>query len=409
MGNTSQLGTWGAAVEGVEEKRIRAEEQCWDWLEQEERVDTPDQKVDDLWVIPLNLERGELQLREWRRYVRKYRRLLKQVEDRSESGEIRRLLRDVLPAYWKKRVEDEQKKRAKKCLAVCIMLPEEQHSGIMECCQRNLGAPERMISLKNSVYVEVFGETAGGRLLRLNNVEWRRGEKLKLQIIPARMSLDSIIQYVSVELKLKSKNEAHIKDHHNHGNHDRRKDRHHREVQDDYGGRSEDAAGKSMTREDHEEAHFFAFGAHNTKEHEQDKSKWRRAPPRGGMGKRLRRIGNPPLFLKEYRREHDGCWICYGKNLPHKHDHKTCKIYTEDKKAYFQAHPEKVPKEKRIEAWKRGQSAGGCSGGQGHEGDRRIRQIEEVADWLMRPMRPTGGGYFLRTNFSLRTKIRIFE
>ena len=56
-----------------------------------------------------------------------------------------------------------------------------------------------MISLKNSVYVEVFGETAGGRLLQLNNVEWRSGEKLKLQIIPARRSLDSITQYVSVE------------------------------------------------------------------------------------------------------------------------------------------------------------------------------------------------------------------
>ena len=84
-----------------------------------------------------------------------------------------------------------------------------------------------MISLKRSVYMEVFGETTGGRLLRLNNFEWERGEKLKSQMIPAQMSLDSIIQYVSVELKLNSKNEAHIKDRHNHGNHDRREDQHH--------------------------------------------------------------------------------------------------------------------------------------------------------------------------------------
>ena len=40
-----------------------------------------------------------------------------------------------------------------------------------------------MISLKNSEYVEVFGETAGGPLLRLNNVELRRRERLKLQMI----------------------------------------------------------------------------------------------------------------------------------------------------------------------------------------------------------------------------------
>ena len=64
----------------IREKRIRKEEQCLDWLEQEERVDTPNQKLDDSWAIPLNLERGELRLREWRRYHRKYRRLLKQVE-----------------------------------------------------------------------------------------------------------------------------------------------------------------------------------------------------------------------------------------------------------------------------------------------------------------------------------------
>ena len=127
-----------------------------------------------------------------------------------------------------------------------------------------------------------------------------------------------------------------------------------------------------MTPQDHQEAYFFAFVAHNMKEHGQDKSEWRRAPPCGEMGKPPERIGNPPLSFKEYRRKHDGCLICYGKNPPHQHDHKTCNIYVEDKKAYLQAHPDNVPKEKRIEAWKRGQSAGGRSGRQGHGGDCRI-------------------------------------
>ena len=109
-----------------------------------------------------------------------------------------------------------------------------------------------------------------------------------------------------------------------------------------------------MTREDHEEAHFFAFVTHNTNEHWPDKSKWSRAPPCGGTAKPPRRIGNHLLTFKEYRPQHDGCWICYGKNLPHKQNHKMCKIYAEDKKAYFQAHPKKVPKDKRMEPWKRG-------------------------------------------------------
>ena len=95
-------------------------------------MDTRNQKIDDVWAIPLNLERRELWLMEWRRSLGKYRRLLKQVEDWSESGEIRHLLRDVLPAHWKKWVEDEEKKRAKKRMAVRIISPEEQHPGIME-------------------------------------------------------------------------------------------------------------------------------------------------------------------------------------------------------------------------------------------------------------------------------------
>ena len=120
---------------------------------------------------PLNLERGELRLRDRRRYLQKYRRLLKQVEDSSESSEIRHLLQDIQPSRWKKRVEDEEKKRAKKHLAVRIMSPEDQHPRHMECFQRNR---DRMISMTNSLYVEVFGDTAGEHLLQLNNVEWRR-------------------------------------------------------------------------------------------------------------------------------------------------------------------------------------------------------------------------------------------
>ena len=57
-----------------------------------------------------------------------------------------------------------------------------------------------------------------------------------------------------------------------------------------------------------------------------------------------------------------------------------------DRKAYFQAHPKKEPKEKHIEAWKREQSGGGRWAGQGHGCNRRISQIEEVADSSMRSM-----------------------
>ena len=169
---------------------IQTEEACLQWLEDEERVDAPNQKLEDLWSIPLPLERGEVRVREWNPYIRKYRRSLKLVEDWSESSEIRHLLKDVLPGHWKKKVEDEEKKRAKKRVAVRIMASEDTHAGIMEFFRQNLGEPSRMLGLKNAVYVGVFGDTMGHRLVRLNNPEWRRGERLRMQVIFARTSLD---------------------------------------------------------------------------------------------------------------------------------------------------------------------------------------------------------------------------
>ena len=196
----------------IREGLIHTEQACLQWLEDEERVDAPNQKLEDLWSIPLQLDGGELRVREWNRYLGKYRRSLKLVEDWNESSEIRHLLKDVLPGHCKRRVEDEEKKRAKKRVAVRIMAAEDTHAGIMESFRRNLGEPNRMLGLKNAVYVEVFGDTMGQRLLHLNNVKWRRGEPLRMQVIFGRMSLDEIVKYITVELKLNAKNEAHVQD-----------------------------------------------------------------------------------------------------------------------------------------------------------------------------------------------------
>ena len=344
--------------------------------------------LEDLWSIPLPLERGELRVREWNRYIRKYRRSLKLVEDWNEASEIRHLLKDVLPGHWKRRVQDEEKKRAKKRVAVRIMASEDTHAGIMEFFQRNLGEPSRMLGLKNAVYVEVFGDTMGQRLMRLNNVEWRRGEPLRMQIIFARMSLDEIVKYITVELKLNAKNEVQVQDRQGQGHRGHREDHHHREVKGDPVGTAEDGSGSGQdhwnatTPEDHEEAHFFAFVAHNMKENGQDRSRWNRLDPR----------------TKNRRSQHTGCWVCYDKGNNHAHDHRHCKVYEEDKKTYFAAHPDKKPKEQRIADWKakggdggKGQGKGqGKGGGKGYGGgpgpDRRVRSIEEVAEDMLRTL-----------------------
>ena len=362
----------------IREGLIQTEQACLQWLEDEERVDAPNQKLEDLWSIPLLLERGELRVWEWNRYIRKYRTRLKLVEDWNESSEIRHLLKDVLPGHWKKRVEDEEKKRAKKRVAVRIMASEDTHAGIMEFFRRNFGEPSRMLGLKNAVYVEVFGDTMGQRLTRLKNAEWRRGEPLRMQVIFARMSLDEIVKYITVELKLNAKNEANVQDRQGHGHRGHREDRQHREVKEDTVGTAEEGSGSgrnlwtATTREDQEEAHFFAFVAHNMKEHGQDRSRWNRLEPSFNKNrKEPRRIGNPPLSFREYRSQPDGCWVCYGKGNNHAHDHRHCKVYEDDKKTYFAGHPDKKPKEQRIADWKAKGGDGGKGQGKGQGKGRR--------------------------------------
>ena len=125
----------------IREGLIQTEQACLQWLEDEERVDAPNQKLEDLWSTLLPLESGELRVQEWNWYVRKYRRSLKLVEDWNESSEIRHLLKDVLPGHWKRRLEDEGKKRANKCVVVRIMASDDTDAGILEFSRRNLGEP----------------------------------------------------------------------------------------------------------------------------------------------------------------------------------------------------------------------------------------------------------------------------
>ena len=244
----------------------------------------------------------------------------------------------------------------------------------------------------------------GQRLMRLNNVEWRRGEPLRMQVAFARMSLDEIVKYITVELKLNAKNEAHVQDRQGQGHRGHREDRHHREVNGDTVGIAEEGSGSghhlwtATTQEDHEEAHCFAFIAHNMKENGQDRSRWNRLDPRTKNRRELRRIGNPPLSFREYRSQHTGCWVCYGEAKNHAHDHRHCKVYEEDKKTYFTAHPDKKPKEQRIADWKakggdggkvqgKGQGKGGGKGYGGGPGpDRCGRSIEEVAEDMLRTL-----------------------
>ena len=50
------------------------------------------------------------------------------MEDWNEASETGHLLKDVLPGHWKRPLEDEEEKRAKKRVAVRIIGSEDTHA-----------------------------------------------------------------------------------------------------------------------------------------------------------------------------------------------------------------------------------------------------------------------------------------
>ena len=60
------------------------------------------------------------------------------------------------------------------------------------------------------------------------------------------MSLDDIVKYITVDLKLNAQNEAHVQDQQGHGHRGHREDRQHREVKEDTVGTAEEGSGSGQ-------------------------------------------------------------------------------------------------------------------------------------------------------------------
>ena len=159
----------------IREGLIQTEQACLQWPEDEEQVDAPNQKLEDLWSIPLPLERGDHGI-----------------------GRHPRRNNGVLPAKPRPNVGVEDHRL---------------RGGIRRHHRAKADAPQQ------------------------RGVEARR-----MQVIFARKRLDEIVKYITVELKLNAKNEAHVQDRQGHGHQGRREDRQHREVKEDTVGTAEEGS-----------------------------------------------------------------------------------------------------------------------------------------------------------------------
>ena len=183
---------------------------------------------------------------------------------------------------------------------------------------------------------------------------------LRLREIPARVSLELIVQYISVQLKSNKMNEAglmdqyHQKDDYKYRGHDyqrhqdgqHREDRQHRQICGDGRLTNEDHNNIDIDLNNKEQAeyNFFAFIAENTNRFGNNPSRWGRKPPRADEP--LPRVGDLALSLNMNKRSRRDVGCAMGGVITE------CAVYASDKKEYFKLHPERVPKQRRMQNWK---------------------------------------------------------
>ena len=293
--------------------------------------------------IKLEHDGREIRLRDWRDFRGKYTLYRRNVEDWNEGDEQAHLL-SMLPEAWIKRVTKEESKRAKSSHTVKMMLPKEYHTNVVAWTRKNVSRDVKRHSLRNALLITVSGDREKTAMWRLDECELR-GQTIRLQAIPARMSCDEILEWVGEEVLKEYRNL-----HHTRGL--RPGDRDVNYVGEGPGGEAAmDPAGaggdETLVDDDDDdepaEVAVCAFVAKNLSAGSKP-GNWK--PLQQGWRKQEkrdpRRIGDPPLSFGEFIRAHpQGCFVCYGRKRGFNHDHRTCPVHKADTEAYKKAHGSK--------------------------------------------------------------------
>ena len=243
----------------------------------------------------------------------------------------------MLPEAWIKRVTKEEAKRARSNHTVKMMLPKEYHMNVVAWTRKNLARDVKRHSLRNDLLITVMGDREKTATWRLDECDVR-GQTIRLQAIPARMSCEEILEWVGEEVLKEYRNL-----HHTRGLRPGDPDVNY--VGEGSGGE----AAMNPTRADGDEAlddnddddepaevAVCAFVANNLNT---GSNRGSLKPLQKGWKKKEkkdpRRIGDPPLSFAEFIRAHpQGCFVCYGRNKGFNHDHRTCPIHKADTEAY---------------------------------------------------------------------------
>ena len=327
----------------TKEGRIKTLKEAKKWLNEQERLDTPQVAAKRCKSIKLQHDGREIRLRDWREFRGQYTLFRRNVEDWNEGDEQARLL-SMLPEAWIKRVTKEEAKRAKSNHTVKMMLPKEYHTNVVPWTRKNVAWDVKRHSLRNALLITVSGDREKTAMWRLDECDVS-GQTIRLHAIPGRMSCDEILEWVGKEVLKEYRNLHHTRGLRP-GDHDVNyvgEGPGGEAVMDPAGADGDEALVDDDDDDEPAEMAVCAFVANNLSAGSNQGS-WK--PLQQGWKRKekkdLRRIGNPPLSFGEFIRAHpQGCFVCYGRKQGFNHDHRTCPIHQADTEAYKKAHGSK--------------------------------------------------------------------
>ena len=327
----------------TKEGKIKTLKEAKKWLNEQERVDTPQVAAKRWKAIKLQHDGREIRLRDWRDFRGQYTLFRRNVEDWNEGDEQAPLL-SMLPEAWIKRVTKEEAKRATSNHTVKMMLPKEYPRKVVAWPKKHVAPEVKRHFLRNALLITVTGDREKTAMWRLYECELG-GQTICLQAIPARMTCDEVLEWVGEEVLKEYRNLYHTRGL-------KPGDRDVNYVGERPGGEAAmDPAGaeggEALDDDDDDdepaETAVCAFVTNNLNAGS-NRGNWK--PLQKGCRKKEkkepRRMGDPPLSFGEFIRAHpQGCFVCYGRNKGFDHDHRTCPVQKADTEAYKKVHGSK--------------------------------------------------------------------
>ena len=114
---------------------------------------------------------------------------------------------DMLPYKWQKKAQTEEQKTGQWRTVVKILLPQQQHQGLLQWINSWATAHYGVDTMKNALMLTTEDRRMGDSLKAMDRVKWTKG-MLKVQAIDPRMNADAIVEFISEKMMLQHRKEA---------------------------------------------------------------------------------------------------------------------------------------------------------------------------------------------------------